>query len=81
MPFLGGGWGGGWAGQHYVDLFEFPSMTRVGESLRIPLTTAEGLSFQGWSQDGAYLFFDDCARQVLCIIPTRAGAEKESSHE
>jgi hypothetical protein len=81
MPFLGGGWGGGYAGQHYVDLYRFPSMERVGKPLRIPLTTAEGLSFESWSHDGAYLFFGRSRHQVLCIIPTGAGEQKESSDE
>ena len=81
MPFLGGGWGGGYAGQHFVDMYEFPSMKRIGKPLRLPFTTAEGMSFQGWSEDGAYLFFARTRFQALCIIPTGAGEQEESSDE
>ena len=45
---------GGYVGQHFVELFAFPSFERRGRPIRIPLTTAKGAIRIGWSAQGQY---------------------------
>ena len=65
---LGGSWGGGYAGQHYVELFSLPSLDPRGAAIRIPLTSAEWLSHPRWSEDGSYLVLGDSLYLRICII-------------
>ncbi len=71
----GGTWGGGYAGQHYVELFTTPDLMRVGKPIRIPLTTAEGMGSHVWTADGDYVVLTGSGGVPLYVIPTDIGKE------
>ena len=66
---------GGYRGQHYVELFKLPEMTRRRPALRIPLTTADGIESPCWSSDGKYVVYSSSDGKRLCIIRTDAPEE------
>lgn len=66
---------GGYRGQHYVELFRLPEMTRRRRALRIPLTTADGIEAPCWSSDGKYVVYSSSDGKWLCIIRTDVEAE------
>jgi hypothetical protein len=59
--------GGGYAGQHYVEFFTLPDMTPLG-AVRIPFTTAERIDSPCWSEDGRYLVYTSANGIRMCVI-------------
>lgn len=73
--------GGGYRGQHYVELFCVPEMTPVKEAIRIPFTSGVGgLNGPHWSDDGRYLVFTSGDRRRMIVIDTEANERKGESH-
>ncbi len=60
--------GGGYRGQHYVEFFELPSAERIGDAVRIPFTTAEGMESGCWSEDEKYFVLASHRQMRLCVI-------------
>jgi hypothetical protein len=60
--------GGGYYGQHYVEFFAFPSMERLGEPIRIPFTSAEGIGSYVWSADQRFLVLPNASGTKMCIL-------------
>ncbi|UCC31890.1 MAG: hypothetical protein JSU86_06350 [Phycisphaerales bacterium] len=67
--------GGGYRGQHYVELFTFRDMQRRRPALRIPLTTEEGIESACWSADGRYIVYSSSNGKRVCIIRTDVEGE------
>lgn len=62
--------GGGYYGQHYLEFFQIPDMTRVREAVRIPFTTVAGLGEPCWSPKGRFLVYPnrDGTRHVIIHV-------------
>lgn len=58
--------GGGYAGQHYLEFFEFPSLQRRGEPIRL---FGEEFGLPCWSADEQYLIIPHTDFRNVCIVP------------
>jgi hypothetical protein len=72
-PKTKGGWivgsvGGGFYGQHYVEFVQIPEFRRIGEPVRIPFTTVDGIYEPCWSADGRFLIYGDQSLERICVI-------------
>ena len=68
LPFYGPG---GADGQHFHELLSLTDFTRVGEPVRLPMTTKEIVSLNGcWSPDEGYVVYADLQIfRVLSVVP------------
>jgi hypothetical protein len=69
MPFLAGGRPEGYLGQHYIDFFNFPSLTPKEQPTRVPPTTAKNIIRLRWSVAGEYLVLWQTMPETVCVIP------------
>ncbi len=61
--------GGGYYGQHFVEFFRVPTMEPIGRPVRLPFTTAGGLSWSPvWSADGRYLVYTTSDGTKMCVL-------------
>lgn len=65
FPFMGGH-GGGFAGQHYVEFFQFPSLERIGEPVKV---LVEDFGLPCWSADESYLVIPHTDFEHVCFVP------------
>ena len=77
-PVFGGSLGGGYYGQHYVECFRLPEMALIGDAVRIPFTTVEGIDSPCWSADGRFLVYANRNGTQMCVIHVEEeGRERE----
>lgn len=70
MPFIGGPkWAGG---THFHELFEFPSMKRLGTPVRLPLASRRSQILILWAPCSAYVLYTDLNYRKLCVIPVES---------
>jgi hypothetical protein len=76
MPFSGPG---GADGQHFHELLSLADFTRVGEPVRLPMTTKDIVSLTScWSPDERYVVYADLsAFRVLSIVPIDVPPQQE----
>lgn len=65
--------GGGYGGQHYVELFSVPDMIPVKSAIRIPFTNAGGIDAPCWSADGKYIVYASADKRRMIVIQTEPG--------
>jgi len=68
--------GGGYYGQHRLEMFQLPEMTPVGEAVRIPFTTVKGIDIPCWSPDGRFLVYSNYEGTKMCVIHVDQGGKK-----
>ncbi len=60
--------GGGYYGQHYLELFSIPDMKPIGEPVRIAFTSVEGIESPTWSSDGRFLVYTTRDGKKMSVI-------------
>ena len=60
--------GGGSYGQHYIEFLRLNDKTRLGEPIRIPLSSIDGIEPWVWSVDGRFLVVADRDGRQMCVV-------------